>query len=152
VTKIASTEFCTPSGITMDCVLLAFLLQHRFPRSNAVQMPQREEKTPQAVVTLYFPYLTDSNFTGVNPPKTFASVSKMRFARFARPSRWQWNSLAVRPSRLPRHSNSYCFMRNFSNSGRYSPIISESSCLPCAVTLFVSTYLSSPGTNHSRRG
>jgi hypothetical protein len=58
------------------------------------------------------PGAEDSHFTGVKPPKMFPFVSDIKVRMFARPSQRRWNSLAPKPSWLPRHNSSKRFMRN----------------------------------------
>jgi hypothetical protein len=42
----------TQIGAARDCVPFHFLLQREFPRRDTVQIPQREEENPQAVISL----------------------------------------------------------------------------------------------------
>jgi hypothetical protein len=77
---------CTTCGMGIDCTLLLCLLQCEFPRRDTVAVPQREEETAQAVVSCVvfeFPGEDDSHSTGVKPPSTWASVSKMSGKVFA---------------------------------------------------------------------
>jgi hypothetical protein len=40
------------SEVAVDCLALLVRLQREFPRRNAVRIPQREEETPQAIISL----------------------------------------------------------------------------------------------------
>jgi hypothetical protein len=73
-----------------------------------------------------FPFhLRDSHFTGVKPLKMFPSVFDSKVRVFARRSQRWWNSLAMKPSLLPRHSTLKRFARNSSESAGNSAMISE---------------------------
>jgi hypothetical protein len=49
-------KYCTPIGMAKDCLprlsLLHLLVQRKFPRRDTVGILEREEETPQAVVSL----------------------------------------------------------------------------------------------------
>jgi hypothetical protein len=121
--------------ITNDCLVLCFRLQCKWSSRNIVRILHCEKKLfwlssafQWLASSPCFSFHTrDSLSTRVNPQKIFPVVSKKSWLKcFQWPSHRSWNSVALKPSQLPRQRSENCFIPNSVKRSGKSEMIGES--------------------------